>query len=114
MTEPRLRELYVWIQAHRMSMIDHAGELAELAAIVRGVDLRTELGATLARISNRCQVLSMEIAGALSELERIHPMDLAADEDTAVDLPAPDPDADTVPGVPPPASPRKRLTGRPA
>lgn len=104
MTEPLLRELFVWIHAHRLAMIDHAGELAEIASRASDLDPRADIGKALASISNRCQILSMEIAAALSELERIHPMAPDEDEDTAVDLPtAPaDPNADTVPGVPPP------------
>ena len=90
MTEPRLRELFVWIEAHRMSMIDHAGDLAELAAMARSVDMRCELSRLLDAISNKCQTLSMEIAGALSELERVHPRDPVLDDDTVpLGLPPP-------------------------
>ncbi len=90
MTEPRLRELFVWIEAHRLSMIDHAGDLAEIAAMARSCDLRKELSRLLDTIANKCQVLSMEIAGALSELERVHPRDPELDEDTLTEgLPPP-------------------------
>lgn len=112
MTEPRLRDLFAWLDAHRMDLIDHAGQTAEIAALLRTADMRTELTALLARLASRCQTLSMALAGALSEIERVYPLDPIEDDDTAVGLPPPvDPDAETVPGVPPPPNP-KRLTGR--
>jgi hypothetical protein len=104
MTEPRLRELFAWIEAHRAALIDMAGELAEHAAQARDLDLA---------MANPLQLKAMALASALSELERIHPAKPDEDEITGVGLIAPDPDADTAPGVPPPKSPR-RLTGRPA
>lgn len=104
MTEPHLRELFAWLDAHRASLIDLAGELAEHAAQARGLDLA---------MANPLQLKAMALASALSELERIYPSIPDENEITEVGLPAPDPDADTVPGVPPPRSPR-RLTGGPA
>ena len=109
MTEPRLRELFAWIEAHRADMIDLAGELAKHAAELRCIDLRDD-GAPV-RLANAIQLKAMAVASALSELERIHPADPLVDDITEVDLPAADPDADTVPGVPPPRTPR-RFTGR--
>lgn len=113
MTERRWRDLCSFLDAHRRDLIDHAGSTAEIAALLRTADMRTELSSLLARLSNRCQVLSMSLAGALSELERVYPLDVLADEDTAVDgLPSPaDPDADTKPDIVP-AGVRRRLTGR--
>ena len=109
MTEPRLRELFAWVEAKRAADIDLAGELAEIAAALRSIDLRDD-GAP-SRLANAIQLKAMAVAAGLSELERIHPAAPDEDEDTGVGLPAPDPDADTVPGVPPPKTPR-RFTGR--
>ncbi|HKY50516.1 MAG TPA: hypothetical protein VJP45_04605 [Candidatus Limnocylindria bacterium] len=108
MTEPHLRELFAWIEAKRAADIDLAGELAEIAAAIRGIDLRDD-GAP-ARIANMIQLKAMAVAAGLSELERIHPAKPDEDEITAVGLSV-DPDADTKPGVPPPKTPR-RFTGR--
>lgn len=113
MTEPHLRDLYAFLDAHRLDLIDHAGSTAEIAALLRTADMRTELSALLARLANRLQTLSMSIAGSLSEMERVYPLDVLADEDTDVSIPRPDPDADTVPDIVPAGlRKKKRLTGR--
>lgn len=91
MTEPRLRDLFTWIDAHRLSLIDHAADLAELAALARGADLRSEdLRKQLDRIANKSQLMAMELAAALSALERVHPKDPELDEITLTEgLPPP-------------------------
>ena len=91
MTEPRLRDLFTWLEAHRLSLIDHAGELAEVAANTRD-----------RKAASKCQVIAMELAAAISALDRVHPPDPAASEDTVPD------------GLPPAPRRRRRLTGGPA
>lgn len=76
MTERRLRDLYTWIAAHRLMLIEYAGRLAESARWdLRREGVRVqELNATIAR----------ELAMALEVLDRVHPPPLEPyeDEDT--------------------------------
>lgn len=85
MTEPRLRDLYTWIAAHRMNLIEHAGALAECAGWARSANMR-EAPAVLDRLSERCQSMARELAAALETLDRVHPPAAPAfrdeDEDT--------------------------------
>ena len=91
MTEPHFRDLFVWIEAHRKALIDHAGELAEIAANTRDK-----------KAASRCQLIAMELAAAISVLDRVHPPDPESSEDTVPD------------GLPPPRPSKSRLTGGPA
>lgn len=79
MTEPKLRDLFTWAESHRMALIDHAGELAEIAAKTRDKEL-----------ASRCQLIAMDLAAAISALDRVHPPDPELDEDTVpIGLPPP-------------------------
>ena len=77
-TERRLRDLYTWIAAHRLMLIEYAGMLAEAA----GWDRRCE--GVLERLQERIATIARELALALETLDRIHPppMDPYEDEDT--------------------------------
>lgn len=85
MTEHRLRDLYTWLAAHRMTLIEHAGALAECAGWARSADLRRAPD-VLDQLSERLQNMAREIAAALETLDRVHPLPPPAfrdeDEDT--------------------------------
>ena len=72
MTEPRLRDLYTWLESHRLGLIQHAGELAECAGWVR-LATSTVDPRVLDRLAARCERISFELATALEALDRIHP-----------------------------------------
>lgn len=72
MTEHRLRDLYTWLAAHRMSLIEHAGALAECAGWARSADMRNA-SAVLDRLAERLQTMAREHAAALETLDRVHP-----------------------------------------
>ena len=102
MTEPTLRDLFAWLEAHRATLVQHAGALAEAGHWCRTTTPR-KYEKTLQHVGDRLDRLAFELAAALESLERIHPRDPELDEDTQ-------------PGVEPPLSPlpRRRLTGKPA
>ncbi len=77
MTEPRLRELFTWLDAHRRDLIDKAGELAELAALAHRTGAHG--------IGNRLQAMAMAMAASIEALDRAHPHDRELDEDTIPD-----------------------------
>lgn len=71
------RDLLTWIEAHRATMAEHAGAMAECALWIRG-------GSVLdaERAATRCERIAFEIAAALEALEHVHPRDPQLDEDT--------------------------------
>lgn len=71
------RDLLTWIEAHRDTLAEHAGALAEAAVWVEG-------GSVLDRhrAATRLGRISFELAAALEALERVHPRDAELDEDT--------------------------------
>lgn len=78
MTEPRLRDLYVWLEAQRAALTEQAGALAEAAEWARADDPKVRRMA-----ADRCERIASEQAIALMALDRVHPRDVALDEDTA-------------------------------
>lgn len=79
MTEPHLRDIYVWLDSHRATLISHASELAEVVDWARSIDLRASTSWS-SRIADRCERLAFELAAALEALERVYPPDPFADE----------------------------------
>jgi hypothetical protein len=82
-TEPRMRDLFTWVEAQRESLPEQAGALAECLEWLRG-------GSVLDR-ERACGVIervAFEHGAALVALERAHPRDPALDEQTnpAIDL----------------------------
>ena len=82
MTEPRLRDLYTWVDAHRFTLVQHAGALAEIASWIRDRNVNPRM---LEQIETRCDRIAFELAAALEALERIHPREPDVDEDTIPD-----------------------------
>lgn len=72
MTEPRMRDLFTWLEAHRSSMMEQSGALAEIVTWSRSTTLKN-VNATLERIGDRCERLAFELAAALEALHRVHP-----------------------------------------
>lgn len=77
MTEPRLRDLLSWLDAHRSYLGEHAGALAELALWIRGGSVLDR-----ERAAVRAERIAFELAAALEALEHVMPRDPFGDEDT--------------------------------
>lgn len=79
MTEPRLRDLYAWIAAHRLMLIRHAGLLAEAA----GWDRRRE--GVLEKLQALDERIALELSLSIETLDRIHPPPVCPVEDDDTD-----------------------------
>jgi len=67
-----MRGLFLWVEAHREQLVQHATDLAELREILPD-----------SRARDRIERIAFENGAALEALDRAYPRDIASEDDTA-------------------------------